>query len=88
MRAGKWDAATHECSLASSVNLPITSPEASMEALSSMHLASSLTRMWLAEADTAAAVPTSAAERASSARQTTAKSKPVRVRLSTEHNPA
>ena len=55
--------ATHECSLASSVNLPITSPEASMVALSSRHLASSLTRMWLADADTAAAVPTRAAVR-------------------------
>jgi hypothetical protein len=87
MRAGRWDAATHECSLASSVNLPITSPEASMVALSSRHLASSLTRMWLAEADRAEAVPTRAAERASSARHITARFKRVRVRLSTEHNP-
>ena len=79
-----------ECSLASSVNLAITSLDASIAALSSRHLASSLTvgarqsmhraaharalltryapRMWLADAETAAAVPTSAARQ--SARRT------------------
>jgi hypothetical protein len=62
LRAAGADALsrTHECSLASSVNLAMTSPDASMAALSSRHLASSLTRMWLAEADAAAAVPTRA----------------------------
>ena len=79
-----------ECSLASSVNLAITSLDASIAALSSRHLASSLTvgarqsmhraaharalltryapRMWLADAETAAAVPTIAARQ--SARRT------------------
>ncbi|MGB1600535.1 MAG: hypothetical protein ACPIOQ_47765, partial [Promethearchaeia archaeon] len=76
--------------MASSVNLAITSLDASIAALSSRHLASSLTvgarqsmhraaharalltlyapRMWLADAETAAAVPTSAARQ--SARRT------------------